>query len=382
MITRSSKRLKIAILADVPVWLIPGLEHLSRQGHYATWLECLIPTFAKHADLEIHWLSMSQQTKKPLTHSAYSQTFHVLPRWKKSFSMVTAYLFETRLIHKTIRVIEPDLVHAWGSEDVYGLAAARYGSATRLFTLQGCLSEYVTLLGGNFLFRLQATYEKLTIRRFRHGTAESPAAAEALRKIHNKMSIQQVDYGVHSDFFDANWNPSPQPIISFVGAVTRRKGIRDLITIAANPDFKNVRFQILGDGDLVNELQASSSSNVEWLGKCSRQQVIDALSSSWCLFIPTYADTGPTVIKEARVIGLPVITTSGAGASSYINYHQSGHVTEPGDITEMHKYLLSLCKSRDQCIQTGNNGHKETRSILSPEATASSFAVIYRLLCG
>lgn len=381
MITRSSKRLKIAILADVPVWLIPGLENLYRQGHYATWLECLIPAFEKHADIEIHWLSMSQQTKKPLTHSAYSQTFHILPRWKKSFSMVTAYHLETRLIHKRIQAIEPDLVHAWGSEDVYGIAAARYGSATRMFTLQGCLSEYLALLGGSFLFRLQATYEKPTIRRFRYGTAESPAAAEALKKIHNNMSIQQVDYGVHFDFFDANWDPSPQPIISFVGAVTRRKGIRDLITIAADPDFKHVRFQILGDGDLMNELQASSSSNVKWLGKCSRRQVIDALSSSWCLFIPTYADTGPTVIKEARVIGLPVITTSGAGASSYISRHQSGQVTQPGDITTMHQHLLGLCSSRDQCIQTGNNGHTETRCILSPEATAVSFADIYRTLC-
>lgn len=377
---RSSCRLKVAILADVPVWLLPGLEQLERPGHYATWLESLIPTFEEYEELDIHWVSVSQETDNTIEHQVYGQTFHILPRWKKSFSMATAYVFETRRIHKTLQKIQPELIHAWGSEDVYGLAAARFTSTTHLFTLQGCLSEYLELLGGEFLFRLQAFYEKPTIRRFRLGTAESPAAADALKRIHPLMEIKLIDYGVHPDFFRVDWTPSTQPTICFVGAVTQRKGIRDIITIARHPDFKHIRFQILGEGDLMDELMSVSSPNVEWLGKCSRAEVIEALSHSWCLFIPTYADTGPTVIKEARVIGLPVITTSAAGASTYINQHQSGHVLNPGDISEMHHYLLQLCESRNHCMEIGSMGHAADRIQLSPESTAKSFAEIYRNL--
>lgn len=377
---RSSCRLKVAILADAPVWLLPGLEHLDRSGHYATWLESLIPAFEEYEELDIHWVSVSQQAHNPFEHQAYGQTFHILPRWKKSFSMATAYVFETRRIHKTLQKIQPELIHAWGSEDVYGLAAARFTSTTRLFTLQGCLSEYLELLGGEFLFRLQAFYEKPTIRRFRLGTAESPSAADALKRIHPSMEIKLIDYGVHPDFFRVDWTPSTQPTICFVGAITQRKGIRDVITIAQHQDFKHIRFQILGDGDLIDELMSVSSPNVEWLGKCSRKEVVEALSRSWCLLIPTYADTGPTVIKEARVIGLPVITTSAAGASTYINQHHSGHVFRPGDISEMHHYLLQLCESRNHCMKIGSKGHAADRIQLSTDSTAKAFAEIYRNL--
>ena len=47
--------------------------------------------------------------------------------------------------------------------------------------------------------------------------------------------------------------------------------------------------------------------------------------------MPTYSDTGPTVIKEARVVGLPIVTTTGAGAACYVKEGESGFVTAPGD---------------------------------------------------
>ena len=380
MSTDPASSLKIAIIADIPVWLLPGLESLSTPGHYATWLEALVPAFEEYQDLDLHWICMSKQTGRYMIHEAYGQTFHILPRWKKAFSMLTGYLLESRRINKIIDDIQPDLVHAWGTEDVHGLAASRCKATNRLFTLQGCLGDYLNLLGGNLLFRLQTMYEKRTIKKFKHGTAESASAVESLRRINPTMNIRQVDYGVHPDFFHVDWNPSDEPTITFIGAVTARKGIQDLITIANQPDLNHIRFQVLGDGDLMEELQSFSNTNIEWLGKCSRGEVIEALSHSWCLFIPTYADTGPTVIKEARVVGLPVITTTGAGASSYIERYRSGYVAEPGDIAGMCSYIRHLCSSRTQCIESGNQGHKEDRIQLSPAKTAQEFSDIYRTL--
>ena len=359
------------------MWTLPGLEHLTRPGHYATWLESLIPAFEKHDSLDLHWITMCRDVSCPTTHEVFGQTFHILPRWKKSFSMATAYLLETRRISNLIRDIQPDLLHAWGSEDVYGIAASRIFSPKQLFTLQGCLTDYLNLLGGGFLFRLQTFYEKKTIRCYRYGTAESPAAATSLRKIHPEMSIQLVDYGVNSEFYLSRWNPSPEPIVAFVGAVTKRKGIHDLIELARQPALRYMRFHILGDGGLIEELRHTSPANVIWLGKCSRQQVIDTLSRAWCLFIPTYADTGPTVIKEARVIGLPVITTSAAGASTYISSSQSGFVTESGDLDAMREALFDICSSRDHAIAIGRRKHDEHRKKLSAQATTSAFADIY-----
>jgi glycosyltransferase involved in cell wall biosynthesis len=294
--------------------------------------------------------------------------------------MLTCYLKEIIQIRKTLGTIQPDLVHSWGSEDVCGLGGAFGGIERRLFTLQGCLTEYLRLLGGGALFRLQALYEKPVIKCFSHGTAETPAAAELLQSINSDMAIKLVDYGVNHEFFEATWDPAPCPVVAFVGSVSQRKGIHDLIAIARLPAFSNIRFIILGDGDLLIGLREHAPKNVRWLGRCDRVEVIHQLSSAWCLFMPTYADTGPTVVKESRVMGLPVVTTTGAGASCYVEEAKSGFVTAPGDIESMSRALLQVCSSSDVCLAMGRHGWKEAREQLHPRMTAAKFAAIYREL--
>ncbi|MGD9420062.1 MAG: glycosyltransferase family 4 protein [Verrucomicrobiota bacterium JB025] len=373
--------MRVAILANVPVWTLPDLAYLRHAGHYATWLEPLIPVFnAAQPAVDVHWITMCKQADRPITHQAHGQTFHILPRGSMAVSMCSGYLAETARIRSVIRRIEPDVVHAWGSEDVYGIAAARSGISKSLFTLQGCLTEYLRLLGGSFLFRVQCLYEQPTIRRYRHATAESPAAAELLKRIHPGLEVELVDYGVNREFFNTEWNPAPEPNVAFVGSVSKRKGIIDLVEVARRPELSHITFHILGDGPLCGELKASSPANVRWHGKCGRQDVADHLSRAWALVMPTYSDTGPTVIKEARVIGLPVITTTGAGASSYIRNEQSGHVITPGDQETLARALLSICTSREHCRKLGKVDWDDQRKLLHPATTAAKFHKIYQSL--
>jgi glycosyltransferase involved in cell wall biosynthesis len=370
--------MRIAILANVPVWTLPGLEHLRHNRHYATWLEPLIPEFAAFPDLEIHWITMCKETERDLTHRAHGQTFHILARGSMAVQMASGYATEILRIRKTIRSIQPDLVHAWGSEDVYGLAGSFSGVKKRIFTLQGCLTEYLRLLGGSALFRLQAMYEKPMIRRYGRATAESPAAADLLRGINPKLDIELVDYGVNPDFFSASWNPSPQPELLFLGSISRRKGIADLIAVAKLPEMSHIRFRIAGEGELRAELEAASTPNVEWLGKCGRDEVIRHMESAWGMVIPTYSDTGPTVVKEARVVGLPIVTTTGAGACSYVIEGDCGHVTAPGDLDALASGIMNLCRSRDTCLALGASSWQEHREILHSKTTAKKLADLYR----
>lgn len=372
--------MRIAILANVPVWTLPGLEHLHRPGHYATWLEPLIPEFqaiAGERGLDLHWITFSKETPTYLRHQSRGQTFHILPRKSMALQMATGYLGEIRRIRKILRKIKPDLVHCWGSEDVYGLAGAFSGIEKRIFTLQGCLTEYLRLLGGGLLFRLQALYEKPTVLRYCQATAESPGAAALLHGLNPALQVDLVDYGVNPAFFDAKWNPAEEPEVVFLGSISKRKGIADLIELAKRPDLAHVKFKILGEGELRGKLAAHSPPNVEWLGKCARAEVIAHLEAAWALVIPTYADTGPTVVKEARVVGLPIVTTTGAGACSYVIEGDCGHVTAPGDLDALASGIMNLCESRETCHARGASSWQEHRKILHSKTTARKLADLY-----
>jgi glycosyltransferase involved in cell wall biosynthesis len=370
--------MRIAIIADFPVWCLPNMEKFPRHFPYATWFEPLIPEFSGFQDLEINWITASKGTDKDLLHRAHNQNFHILARGSKAVQMATGYIGECRRIRKVIRRIQPDLVHAWGSEDVHGIAGAFSGVDRRIFTLQGCLTEYQRLLGGSILFRLQTIYEKPTINRYHIATAESPAAADLLRVINPSLNISLVEYGVSDIFFKAIWNPSEMPEILFIGTINNRKGISDLIEAASSPDLAHVKIKIIGQGELSDQLKAISKSNVEWIGKCERLEIIKHLETAWSLVIPTYSDTGPTVIKEARVVGLPVITTTGAGASSYIQSSKCGLVISPGDIDGLKSAILEICSDRNNCIQLGKSGWQTHRKELHPSSTAAKFIDLYR----
>lgn len=372
--------MRIVILANVPVWTLPDLEHLRHSSHYATWLEPLIPEFASYSDLDIHWITMCKETKEDLIHKAHGQTFHILSRGSMALQMATGYIGEIRRIRRRIQQLNPDVIHAWGSEDAYGLAGACSGVENRIFTLQGCLTEYLRLLGGGLLFRLQTLYEKPTVRRYRQATAESPGAAELLQELNPALQVSLIDYGVNPAFFDARWNPAKEPEVLFLGSVSSRKGIADLIAIAKRPDLAHVKFKIAGEGELRRELAEHSSPNVEWLGKCARPEVIAHLESAWALVIPTYADTGPTVVKEARVVGLPIVTTTGAGASSYVIEGDCGYVAAPGDVESFAAGIRSLCQSREEPLARGASSWQEHRELLHSRTTARKLAALYHTI--
>lgn len=374
-------KLKIMILADVPVWLLPGLEQLPARKPYATWLESLAPELGRAEKLDIHWVVFCKEVKSHIVHECLGQTFHIFPRWKKSVLMLTRYYSEIRTVKMLYHQLQPDLVHSWGSEDVYGIAGSKLeGNVVKLFTLQGCLGEYVRQLKQSWLFKLQAKYESSTIRRFQQATAETPQAAELLKQIKPNINVKIVDYGVDHIFHEQSWTPEEKPHVVFVGAITTRKGVRELIEAFGHPLLRHVSLEMIGDGDLRAELSENSGSNVIWRGNLNRGEVAQRLSRAWCFVMPTYSDTGPTAIKEARVVGLPVITTDQAGASCYIESGKNGHVIESRNVEAISNAVLDTVTNLARCRKMGAYQWIETKRALTSSSTALAFECLYHQL--
>ncbi len=376
--------MRIVVLADVPVGLLPGLEDLPKPvGHYATWLEALIPEFEAIPGLDLHWIVMAKGVRQARTRRSLGQTLHVLPRYRKLVSMLTAYRFEIMRIRRLIRRLDPQIVHAWGSEDVYGLAGACSGCQRRVFTLQGCQAETVAIdPRPALLARLQASFEPGMIRRYPVATGESELSIRHLRRIHPGIEPHRIECGVPLPFFGAHWNPSDQPNVLFAGRVCSSKGVHDLIEAFRAPSLQGIVLNIAGQGDLVARIQAEGLPNVRILGRLSCPELIAQMEQAWCLVIPTYADTGPSVVKEARVVGLPVITTTAAGAATYISEAGCGFVIEPGNRDQLAAAMARVCASRDACLALGRNGWAGHREVFHPGNAARQFAELYRSLAG
>jgi glycosyltransferase involved in cell wall biosynthesis len=143
-------------------------------------------------------------------------------------------------------------------------------------------------------------------------------------------------------------------------------------------------FHIIGDAEnrRGRRLRALSTPNVRWLGRLDSSATAEALRRAWCLILPTRADTSPNVVKEARVLGLPVITTPHGGQSDYIRDGENGFLCEPGDVPGFARAAASILGDLEYARRLGACHWEEQREYFKPAHTAERFLALYRELAG
>ncbi|MEW6307038.1 MAG: glycosyltransferase family 4 protein, partial [Verrucomicrobiota bacterium] len=285
-------------------------------------------------------------------------------------------------IRETLDALKSDVVHGWGTEDVYALAAVRSGYR-HVVSMQGILTHYALHTRLNAREYFQALVEWHVLRRVRELTCESRWAAGVLARRAKRARIHQVEYGVDPLFFRAEWQPNPQRKAAiFIGSLTPRKGIQDAVEAFADPQLKDCELWVVGGGSgaWVEALKRSATKNVHWLNYLGRDMTAEKLGAAWCMVLPTRCDTSPNVVKEARVLGLPVITTPCGGQSDYIEDGKNGFLVAPRAVPELANRLAHLLEDLGRCREFGRHRHAEQRAFFQPENTAKAFAGLYPTL--
>lgn len=370
--------MRVALLADFPVHTLPRFD--ARQtGHHATWLPPLAKELEAHSsNFDFHWITCTKEVSKPTEINAWGQTFHLLPRRKLSLEILTAFLRERRQISNLLSSLKPDLVHAWGTEQGYALAA-NDSPFPSLISIQGLLQTCCSAAPMPILTRIQALNECRALRHATHLTVESPWGRDQLRLLAPHASIALLEYGVDPACFEIERRPAEKPIVIFVGSISLLKGIDTLVAAFSDPRLRNIELVILGTGNL-RIIKHTLPSNVRVLGHLPQADVRQWMSKAWCLIHPTRADTSPNSVKEARVIGLPVITTPNGGQTQYVEHGQSGFIHPAGDIEGMIKDVLCVTASRKIGLQLGTYGQANCRAALTASYTATRLLEIYQSL--
>ncbi len=369
------KRPVIAILANFPVWLIaPSLPTF--RGHYAVWLWSLFQAFAHQDAFDIHWVTLSKDVKKTLTLEEKGQHFHILPRTRKKIGLYTFYLHDRRQVARELRTIQPDLVHSWGTEDCYGLCARDFGG-NKLHSVQGILKACLARGELATFMRHHSLYEPLVLRSIPHLTTESPWAAERVREIAPQARPQLLEYAVEERFFQIERKLTPFPSCLYAGSDTPLKNVDTLIQAFSDPELSHVTLWLAG---VSPETRPGLPSNIKALGRVSREKMTELMSSAWCLAHASLIDTGPTVVKEARVAGLPVILTTECGSKRYVEEGKSGFIISPFDKAALIQNILTVTSHREIALKMGAYHRDDCRHALSTETMKNRLLELYQHL--
>ena len=373
---------KIAVLSDFPLHAVPGFEGTRPAGHYATWLPQLAQAFAHERDFEFHWLILDSAFSCESTRQAGEIYFHLLPSWKRGRA-ATLFWADRYRIRDKLREIQPDLVHGWGTENIWGWATLEF-PGPQLFSVQGLLGFYGKLGKQGLRDRGMALIEQRVLRKVQTITTESSWARERIEEQTGRKDIHLVEYGVAERFFEVEPNPDlKNPYSVMVGTADYRKGIDLAVEFFARPGLRDFSLKVVGGVSPFGELcKKRSSENVEWLGRKSQTQIIDLLAGARCLILPSRADVCANVVKEARVMGLPVVGSPNGGHTQYIQHGQNGFICPLESAESWEEALRLIFLNPKSAFAMGQYMRKEHRKILRPEKTAEGFLEIYRkMLC-
>ena len=371
---------KIAILAAFPLHHLKGLgKAFQPKGHYATWLPQIAEAWDGQTEVEIHWIVMSELVQERRDVSEWWQMFHVLPTTQRGRS-TTLFREDRRAIGAVLDEIQADLVHGWGTEDVYGLAAV-LSRRPNIVSMQGILSYYALKNWMPTRSYLQAMLELFILWKAEKVTTESEWGRNVVLRRNPFAKVELVEYGVQQVFFQTKWKPEEtKPFALFVGGISPRKGIQDLVEAFRDPKLLGKELVVIGggDGEWSENLRKSAPPNIRWLGRKTAEETAQCMRKAWCLVLPTRADTSPNVVKEARVVGLPVITTRHGGQASYVRDGEDGYFVECGDVNGLVGKMETVLGSFSKAKEMGDHGKKTFRELFIAKRTGDGFMKMYR----
>jgi glycosyltransferase involved in cell wall biosynthesis len=142
--------------------------------------------------------------------------------------------------------------------------------------------------------------------------------------------------------------------ILYVGQLIERKGVSYLLEAYSRieREVERATLIVIGDGpdmsSLVSLSKALGCSDVRFLGWVNETTKLSYLSLADLFVLPTLNDVWGLVLNEALVSGLPIVTTSAAGASDdLIEPGVNGLVVSPGNADELYAGILKMIRARE-----------------------------------
>jgi glycosyltransferase involved in cell wall biosynthesis len=117
------------------------------------------------------------------------------------------------------------------------------------------------------------------------------------------------------------------------GRLEQTKGVRQLLAAFGQVEV-SARLVIAGWGELEGAVRAAARRDrrIEFVGRVSRAEVMDLLSTSRALLLPSiWEDNCPLVMLEAQARGTPAIVSDRGGPPEFVVDGEHGFVVDPDD---------------------------------------------------
>lgn len=307
------------------------------------------------------------------------------------FRAATLFWFDARRIASRLRELRPDLVHAHGTEDAYGLAAQRSGFPS-VITLQGISFHINKVIKSPLISRARVVEltEAICLRRSRDVIAKSDYVAARLKERFPHLTIHRIPNTVDPRLFEISEEKIPN-LLAFVGTIIPRKGL-DLICQAleiVQRDIPGVRLDVFGDypeapsdyeRKIKERLRSTLDERVTFYGAIPNLEVARQVAKAAALLAPSREEMFGNQLIEALVVGTHAIVTEGTAMAENVRRLGGGTIVPQESAEALAKAILSILAGKIPAATT--DARKRVTEYMGPESVALQHQALYAKLLG
>jgi glycosyltransferase involved in cell wall biosynthesis len=176
-----------------------------------------------------------------------------------------------------------------------------------------------------------------------------------------------------------------QAVVIHVGHLTREKGQRYLISAIPHvlEKIPEARFFIIGEGELLTELQSLSASLgiTRALIFTGFRDDVGAFYNIADLFVMSSVQEGlGTAVLDALALGKPVVATNTGGIPEIIKDGQTGRLVEAANPQVLANGIIEMLTQKDQALKMAERGQAVAREQFCIDAMVENYIAVYRQL--
>jgi glycosyltransferase involved in cell wall biosynthesis len=351
--------------------------------YFGTAPTALLEGFAQCQGIEIHVVSCAQKHVNSPVKLADNIWFHSLlvPKWEW---LRSAYGGCIQTVKKKLRLIEPSLVHAQGTERDCAITAAFF-PGPKVLTIHGNCRAIVQIHRSRLFsyWWFQAQLERFSIPRFDGVVCISKYTHTWVSGLAKKTWL--LPNAVDSKFFEiCAQKEGNKPIILVVANVDARKNQNGLI-LSLDQLSKQHPFELRFFGKCRKDPYGQefrrlvqARSWCVWGGMLERDRLRLEFAKATAVVLPTWEDNCPMVVLEAQAAGVPVIASNVGGVPDLVQDNRTGILTDPARPETMSKALGRLLGDPGLAKRLADEGQKQARDRFHPKVIAERHLAIYR----
>lgn len=311
-------------------------------------------------------------------------------------------------LKKVVDDFRPDILHVFGSEDIFGLVTF-VTSKPIVLHIQGILNPYLVAYmppgfswhSYNILLHPSKYYSQVMTHA--QWKRQSYREVKIIQNINNYLGRTQWDkkvtyiYNPNSNYFLGNEIlrdefyssdiirniPEKMVVVSTISSPLY-KGL-DVVLKTANilKNFLKLDFEWKVYGNINPAFVESqieikhSDVNVSICGVAKPKELIHALLNSTVYVHPSYIDNSPNSLCEAQILSCSVIATNVGGVSSMVKEGETGFLVPANDPYQMAIAVNNLFRDRKLNISIGSNARKEALERHNPHKIISNLLQVY-----